>query len=59
MREDSRNATANRVKRGGSWNNRARNVRAACRGGFRPVYRDDSVGLSCVRVQEQAAEDRW
>jgi hypothetical protein len=51
--EVSRNAAANRVRRGGSWNNHARNVRAACRNDIHPTNRNDNVGFRCVRAQFQ------
>ena len=51
MWENGRNATANRVMRGGSWNNHARNVRAACRNNIHPENRNDNVGFRCVRAQ--------
>ncbi len=51
--EISRKAAANRVMRGGSWNNHARNVRAACRNHNHPTNRNDNVGFRCVRAQLQ------
>lgn len=54
MWESSRNATANRVMRGGSWNNHARNVRAGCRNNIHPENRNDNVGFRCVRAQPRS-----
>lgn len=51
--EISRNAAANRVRRGGSWINDARNVRAAYRNHIHPTNRNDNVGFRCVRAQFQ------
>ena len=53
FREISRKAAANRVMRGGSWNNDARNVRAAYRNDIHPTNRNDNVGFRCVRAQLQ------
>jgi hypothetical protein len=52
--EISRKAAANRVMRGGSWNNHARNVRAAYRNDIHPTNRNDNVGFRCVRAQLQS-----
>lgn len=39
-----------RVIRGGSWRSRARNVRAAFRCAFEPLFRDDYLGFRlCFR----------
>ena len=48
--------SGDRVIRGGSWFNGARNTRAAYRIGSDPSTRDDDVGFRCARVQisEQA-----
>jgi hypothetical protein len=54
MREADRNATANRVMRGGAWNNPARNARAACRNNLHPENRNDNVGFRCVRAQHRS-----
>ena len=40
-----------RVFRGGSWNDGARYVRAACRGRFEPALRSDYLGFRCASVQ--------
>jgi formylglycine-generating enzyme required for sulfatase activity len=37
-----------RVLRGGSWYNYARNARASLRNGVEPEYRNDNIGLRCV-----------
>ena len=47
-----RDDQACRVLRGGSWNEHARNVRAACRCLSAPQNRFDVYGFRCVRVQE-------
>lgn len=52
--EISRKAAANRVMRGGSWNNHARNVRFAYRNHIDPANRNDNVGFRCVRAQLQS-----
>lgn len=44
-------AGANRVYRGGSWNDNARNCRAACRNRNEPDNRNDNLGLRLARVQ--------
>jgi hypothetical protein len=36
--------------RGGSWNNDARNVRAACRNDDDPEDRDNNLGFRCARA---------
>jgi len=43
---------ARRVIRGGSWNNFARNVRAAVRNHYEPGDRDYDLGFRCARVQD-------
>lgn len=43
---------SNRVLRGGSWNNNARNVRAACRNHNSPDNRNDNIGFRLVRAQK-------
>jgi len=45
-------ASADRVVRGGSWINRARLVRAACRNGYDPGNRPGSVGFRCAEFRE-------
>ena len=45
-----REGAANRVIRGGSWDDGARRVRAACRYGSVPANRHDSLGFRCARV---------
>ena len=47
-----RNGAADRVLRGGSWNNDARNVRAAYRNQNDPANRDNNVGFRCARAPE-------
>lgn len=41
-----------RVIRGGSWNNNARNVRAAARNANHPENRNDNVGFRLARAQK-------
>jgi formylglycine-generating enzyme required for sulfatase activity len=48
--EAGRKGAANRVIRGGSWANEARNVRAAYRNGNDPANRNDSLGFRCARA---------
>jgi formylglycine-generating enzyme required for sulfatase activity len=48
---DPDKAAANRVLRGGSWGNAARNVRSACRDASGPAYRYARIGFRCARVQ--------
>jgi hypothetical protein len=50
--EADREGAANRVIRGGSWNNEARNVRAAYRNGNDPTNRNDNLGFRCARAHE-------
>ncbi|MEM7201467.1 MAG: SUMF1/EgtB/PvdO family nonheme iron enzyme [Planctomycetota bacterium] len=40
----------NRVIRGGSWNDIARNVRAACRNANSPGNRNHNLGFRCARA---------
>ena len=42
-----------RVFRGGSWSDKARSLRAACRYRYVPGYRSDFLGFRCARVQEE------
>ena len=51
-REDvaSADETARRVVRGGSWTFDQLYARAADRGWYRPVFRDDDIGFRVVRV---------
>lgn len=44
------------VVRGGSWNNNARNVRAANRNANEPSNRDNNLGFRLARAQTQAGE---
>ncbi len=46
--------SAARVMRGGSWNDLARNVRAACRGGSGPDDRAGLLGFRCARVHSES-----
>ena len=48
---DTAAGAANRVFRGGSWINSARNVRAAYRSNGVPAYRFVNLGFRCARVQ--------
>ncbi len=50
--------SALRVNRGGSWNLRARIVRAACRNRIRPSYRSGYLGFRCARVQSESEAER-
>ena len=45
----------NRVIRGGSWNNHARNVRAANRNGNSPDIRNDNLGVRLSRAHQPAS----
>ena len=47
----SRNRGAERVVRGGSWNNNARNVRAAYRNRNQADDRNDNLGFRCARAR--------
>jgi len=42
---------SDRVVRGGSWNNDARNVRCAARNAIHPADRNDNVGFRLARAQ--------
>ena len=44
----------NRVIRGGSWHNHARNVRAANRNGNPPDIRNDNLGVRLSRAHQPA-----
>ena len=44
-------SAANRVIRGGSWNNNARNVRSACRNRNEPSNRNNNLGFRCARAR--------
>jgi Sulfatase-modifying factor enzyme 1 len=48
-----REGAANRVIRGGSWNDNARNVRAAYRNHNDPTDRNDNIGFRCARAHER------
>jgi len=48
-----RKAGAKRVIRGGSWNNNARNVRAANRNQNDPDNRNDNLGFRCARAHHR------
>ncbi len=50
----ARDGAADRVIRGGSWGNGARDVRSAVRYHADPSLRNDGVGFRCARVHEQA-----
>lgn len=54
-----RNSAAKRVIRGGSWNNEARNVRAACRNGNDPSNRNDNLGFRCARAHVWTDVREW
>ncbi len=43
--------STNRVKRGGSWNNNANNVRAAQRNNNTPTNRNNNIGFRVVNPQ--------
>ena len=47
-----RKGAANRVIRGGSWNDNARNGRAAFRNFNDPTNRNDNLGFRCARAHE-------
>ena len=51
--EAGREGAANRVLRGGSWNDNARNVRAAYRNHNDPANRNDNLGFRCARAHER------
>src|SRR5271165_6779329 len=55
---DAPQRAANRVFRGGSWYNEARDVRAACRFGGGPGSRNDGVGFRCARVQSSGERSK-
>jgi formylglycine-generating enzyme required for sulfatase activity len=48
-----RKGEARRVVRGGSWNNNARNVRAAYRNHNDPTDRNNNLGFRCARARER------
>ena len=50
---EDRFAGARRVLRGGSWNNNARNVRAAYRARRDPGNRNDALGCRCARAHDR------
>ena len=47
----SMDGSADRAIRGGSWDNHARNVRSAVRGGYDPSNRLGGLGFRCARVR--------
>ncbi|MBN2001137.1 SUMF1/EgtB/PvdO family nonheme iron enzyme [candidate division KSB1 bacterium] len=49
---------SNRVMRGGSWNNNARNCRSAQRNNNRPENRDNNVGFRLVFVPQLTEKSR-
>jgi len=52
-RRRAENSAGTRVVRGGSWNNDARNVRAAYRNHNDPDDRNDNLGFRCARAHER------
>lgn len=56
--EAGRKSAANRVIRGGSWNDDARNVRAAYRNHDDPADRNDNLGFRCARAHERVGGPR-
>jgi hypothetical protein len=56
--ERSREA-ANRVKRGGSWNNDAQKARSANRGRNQPENRNNNLGFRVARAQRVRWIPRW
>ena len=51
--EVGRHPAAPRVIRGGSWNDDARNIRAAYRNHNDPANRNDNLGFRCARAHER------
>ena len=52
--EVDRERAAERVVRGGSWNDNARNVRAAYRNRNAPDNRNDNLGFRCARAHARS-----
>ena len=46
-------ANGSRVVRGGSWNDQARNVRAAYRNWNHPENRNDNLGFRCAQLRRR------
>jgi len=51
--ETGRHGVWNRVVRGGSWNNKARNCRAAYRNRNEPDNRNNNLGFRPARARDQ------
>lgn len=51
LADGARHTGENRVNRGGSWNDQARNVRAAYRNDWHPYNRNDGPGFRLARAQ--------
>ena len=54
-RQGEREQHTNRVVRGGSWNDNARNVRAAYRNAWHPTNTNDNVGFWLARESRRAS----
>jgi formylglycine-generating enzyme required for sulfatase activity len=52
-KDAGRDDGANRVVRGGSWNNNARNVRSAYRNRNEPGNRDNNLGFRCAGAHDR------
>ena len=49
----------NRVIRGGSWNNKAQNVRSAYRNRNEPSNRNNNLGFRCAGAQQRMDVRHW